>query len=126
MSYEEEFGLVDEDIVQIRDLLEILAELRAERSAKAAPFAERIAALEEERDAATAELDEQIAAMEAAVKRAVVAHGESVEAQHMRAIYVKPRITWDNQRLEGYAEAHPEIKAFRRVGNPSVRLMEMK
>jgi hypothetical protein len=71
---------------------------------------------------ATSEIDEQITALERAVKRAIIAHGASVKSTHIHAIYVQPRITWDTKRLEGYAEAHPEVKAFRRVGKPSVRI----
>lgn len=111
------------DAIEIRDLLDILAELNAQRTALAMPLAEQIAALQEQMTGATAEIDEQIAAVQNAVKRAIMAHGATVETDHLRAMYVKPRVIWDTQRLEGYAEAHPEIRVFRREGEPSVRIV---
>jgi len=118
-----EQGIADE--IEIRDLLDILAELDEQRAAVAAPLLERIAALDEQITRATADLDAQIEAVQKAVRRAIVAHGATVETERVRAIYVKPRVTWDTQRLEGYAEAHPEIRVFRREGEPGVRIMVM-
>ncbi len=111
------------DEIEIRDLLDILADLNAQRAGLAAPFAEQIAALQAQLVQATADMDEQIAAVQNAVKRAIMAHGATVETEHLRAMYVKPRVIWDTQRLEGYAEAHPEIRVFRREGEPSVRIV---
>jgi phage host-nuclease inhibitor protein Gam len=122
MNDKNDFILGDENEVEIQDLLDTLADLRAQQTALAQPFAEQIAALEKELAETTSEIEEQINALERAVKRAIIAHGASVKGARMHAIYVQPRITWDTKRLEGYAEAHPEIKAFRRVGKPSVRI----
>jgi len=52
------------------------------------------------------------------IKESVVAHGESVKGEHMRASFIKGRVTWDSKKLEGYAQAHPEILAFRKEGKP--------
>jgi hypothetical protein len=63
------------DEIEIRDLLDILADLNAQRAGLAAPFAEQIAALQAQLVQATADMDEQIAAVQNAVKRAIMAHG---------------------------------------------------
>ena len=116
-----EQGIADE--IEIRDLLDILTELNEQRVALVAPLVAQMTALEEQMIQATADLDSQIEAVQKAVRRAIIAHGTTVETGRIRAIYIKPRITWDAQRLEGYAEAHPEIRAFRREGAPGVRIV---
>lgn len=65
---------------------------------------------------------ENIAQLQDAVKSAVVALGESVKGAGLQAVYTKPRVIWDNKGLDGYAVAHPEIAALRRVGEPSVSI----
>jgi len=57
-----------------------------------------------------------------AIKRLVIALGETVKAVYGRATWNKPRVTWDNKGLDGYAIAHPEINVFRKVGEPSVSI----
>lgn len=48
--------------------------------------------------------------------------GESVVGQHMRATFVKGRVTWDAKALDGYMIAQPALCAFRKEGEPSVRI----
>jgi len=46
----------------------------------------------------------------------------TVKGEFLMAVYSKPRVTWDGSGLLGYMVAHPEIKAFKRVGKPSVSI----
>lgn len=62
--------------------------------------------------------DEVIKNLELEIKEAVVAHGESVKGEHIRASFVKGRVTWDSKGLEGYAVGNPEVLAFRKEGKP--------
>lgn len=110
------------DVMEIQDLLEVLGDLYARRAEITAPLTAKIADLQAQLAVASEDIDTQIAALQKAVKQAVAAHGATIEAGRIRATYVKPRISWDTQRLEGYAEAHPEIRKFRREGEPSVRI----
>ncbi len=48
--------------------------------------------------------------------------GESVKGTNLQAIFIKGRQTWDNAELDKYAEKHPEILKFRKIGNPSVSI----
>ncbi len=121
MTNEHDF-MLNQDEAEIQDLLDTLTDLRAQRDTLALPYTEKIAALQEDMAEVTEALEEQITAIRKAIRRAIIAYGESVKSEHARATYVAPRVTWDTKRLEGYAEAHPEIKTFRREGKPSVRI----
>jgi hypothetical protein len=57
-----------------------------------------------------------------AIKAAVIENGATVKGAHLMAVYSKPRVTWDGKILDGYAVAHPEINAARKVGEPSVSI----
>jgi hypothetical protein len=39
---------------------------------------------------------------------------------------MKGRVSWDGKSLDGYMAAHPEISAFRKEGEPSVSLRNVK
>lgn len=56
------------------------------------------------------------------VKRAVTTYGKSVTGEHLQAVYVKGRESWDSRGLQGYAQAHPEVLTFQKIGDPSVSI----
>jgi hypothetical protein len=60
------------------------------------------------------------------IKVVVVKSGESIKGLKLQAIFTKGRTTWDAGALEGYAVAHPEINALKKVGDPSVSIREVK
>ena len=61
-----------------------------------------------------------------AIKEEVLTRGESIKGDPLSALWVKGRHTWDGKGLAGYAVAHPEIKAFEKVGQPSVTIKTNK
>lgn len=52
--------------------------------------------------------------------------GESVKSTHLNAVFCEGRTTWDTNKLEGYAAAHPEINKFKNVGQSSVSIRRNK
>lgn len=58
------------------------------------------------------------------IKAEVIARGESITGSPLSAIWVKGRHTWDGKGLAGYAVAHPEIRAFEKVGNPTCAIKD--
>lgn len=70
-------------------------------------------------------LQDGIDGLTAEIKAEVIQAGETVKGDYMMAVYNKPRVTWDNKGLDGYAVAHPEITAFRKAGEPSVSLRKV-
>ena len=75
-----------------------------------------------------ARLDELEALAEEAeknIKAAVMALEEPVKGERLQAVINKGRVTWDSKLLEGYAVAHPEIKAARKEGEPTVTIRKV-
>jgi hypothetical protein len=65
---------------------------------------------------------EHITALTNEIKAEVLAHGESCKGEHLQAVWMKGRTSWDTKGLDGYAVAHPEIAAFKTVGEPTVTI----
>lgn len=81
-----------------------------------------LAAIDLEFGQQTEAITETINVIEAEIKLAVVALGATVKGPKFMAVFNKGRITWDSKGLDGYLVAHPEIKAFRKEGEPSVSI----
>jgi len=78
--------------------------------------------IEEEFDDKITQANENVQSLESAIKSEVKAFGQSVKGELVMAVWAKPRVTWDNKGLDGFMVAHPEIKAFRKEGEPSVSI----
>lgn len=81
----------------------------------------QLAAIDAEFDPMLSAVRDAIGKLEGEVKLAVLAHGETVKAAYM-AVYAEGRESWDGKGLAGYAVAHPEIEAFKKIGSPSVSI----
>jgi len=66
--------------------------------------------------------NERIGNLEADVKRMCVAHGATVRGARLQAVWSKPRVSWNDAALNGYALGHPELLAFRTTSGPSVSI----
>ena len=67
-----------------------------------------------------------IATVTTEVKEAVLAHGYSIKGNYLHAVLAKGRVSWDTKALDGYAAGHPEIAQFRKEGEPSVSIRNVK
>jgi hypothetical protein len=123
----------DGEPLDVASLFARLAEVRRAATALHAEYErKRVAVLEQIRAQLEALDDEfsgqkhlaqeEVAELEAAVKKAVIQGGQSVKHEGIHAVYIRGRVTWDSRGLISYAETHPELQEFRRVGNPSVSL----
>jgi uncharacterized protein YifE (UPF0438 family) len=89
----------------------VLSQIRDQLAAVDAAYAERL------RDAADA-----AATNEEMLRALIQRHKHSVTLAGVRAVYSAGRVTWDSKKMEVYAQAHPEVREFRKVGNPVVSL----
>ena len=82
----------------------------------------RVQAIVQEFRDREAQLKQEIAETEAAVKAAVLETGASAVGTHLQANIMGPRITWDNKGMAAYSALHPDVLAYRKVGEPSVQI----
>ena len=78
--------------------------------------------IEEEFEDKITQANENVQSLESAIKSEVKAFGQSVKGELIMAVWAKPRVTWESKGLEGFMVAHPEIKAFRKEGEPTVSI----
>lgn len=101
---------------------EIHAEYEKRRVLVIEQIRTQLEALDDEFGETRREADEEVSRLEGEVKEAVRQVGESVKYEGIHAVYMRGRVTWDNRGLSHYAETHPELLEYRRVGNPSVSI----
>jgi hypothetical protein len=66
--------------------------------------------------------EENIAALENEIKTEVLLRGESITGGSYRATFTHGRVSWDNEGMNKYAQAHPDVLQFRKQGQPIVTL----
>lgn len=71
-------------------------------------------------DEDTLDLQDRIKLLETEIKEEVLGLKQSLRGKGIDVVYNKGRESWDGKILTGYAVAHPEILAARKVGNPTV------
>jgi hypothetical protein len=84
--------------------------------------AARVQAIVQEFHDRETQLKAEIAETEAAVKAAVLTTGASAHGTHLQGSIMAPRITWDNKGMAAYSALHPDVLAYRKVGEPSVQI----
>lgn len=126
------------DISTIQSLLDRLDQMQAQRAAMSAYFdklrsdfippdiAQKLEEIDAEEKTAMVTMDGGIDEITAEIKSLTAAQGMSVKAAHLQAVWSRGRITWNDDALMGYAAAHPEIEAWRKVGEPSVSIRAVK
>jgi hypothetical protein len=63
---------------------------------------------------------------EARLKALVAELGRTVKGEGIQAVYSAGRVKVNVEALQGYAAAHPEVRAFMTVGRPSVSIRRDK
>lgn len=74
-----------------------------------APLKKKLELINEKHDEEATEVLNKIEEIEDKIKSDVIERGESVSTDTLIAVYTKPRMTWSNDKLEGFALIHPEI-----------------
>jgi hypothetical protein len=65
---------------------------------------------------------EHIARLTAEIKTEVAKVGATVKGSHYQAVYVRGRVTWNTDMLDGMIAVLPQLEKARKVGAPSVTL----
>jgi len=103
-------------------MLESLADAKEERDKMSADVVARLRVLDEERVELCYDINERILSLIKSIESATLSIGASEKGSRLHAVYTKGRESWDSKGLGGYAVAHPEVNAFKKVGNPSVSI----
>jgi hypothetical protein len=82
--------------------------------------------IEIERVTETGRIERMINTIKNEIRAFVAAGGETIKYGGWTAAAKGGRVSWNDASLMGYAITHPEIKAFRVVGNPSASLSRSK
>ncbi len=69
--------------------------------------------------------DDNASGLAEEIKNDVLLGGRTVSTDVYQAVYVKGRVSWDNAGINEYAESHPEVLQYRKVGQPSVQIREV-
>jgi len=123
--------------MEIVELLDQLAELKAasdvtrleyesKKTLILQPVQDELKALDSEFAPMFNSVGERITELEKQVKELVLVGGKSVKGTNLHAIYMKGKITWMTDRLDGFMVAHPELAQLRNVGEPSVQIRNVK
>ena len=113
-------------LMDTKEMLDQLAELRTGRDLMETPYRMKMAELNAEMVDKTDEISTEIAELEAKIKAVVLNAGATVKSQYLQAVYSKPRVSWDTRALDGYAKANPDVLAFRKTGKSSVSIRTVK
>lgn len=125
------------DDMVAREILQRLADLHQERENVLTEMQQKIDAVlspvRAQYEAVTAEYQRELDAVNNAIKSAeanltdqVIGVGHTVKEDGWMAVLVSGRVSWDTKGLDGYRVAHPEIEAFRSVGQPYVVIRKPK
>lgn len=99
---------------------ELHARKQAERDAVLKTVQAQLEAIDRKYARELEEADQAVAELEGEVKAEVLKAGSSVRSGPVQAVYYRGSVTWDSKGLAAYAEAHPELERFRKVGAPRV------
>lgn len=99
----------------LAEKIDRLADLRADFELRKAKF-----------EADNCALTDEISGLESEIKAEILKKGETFSTEKMSAIWVKGRESWDGKILTGYAVAHPEILAAKKISAPTVRFAPVK
>lgn len=86
---------------------------------------DQLQVIEQETLANVTYITEKMNELEAIVREQVLLAKETVKGKHMMAVYSKGAASWNNDKLEGYAAAHPEVMEFKNPPKPSVSLRKL-
>jgi hypothetical protein len=107
-------------------LEEIQQEIYKETQAKTAQVyrdvEKRKREIEAEFSGSVAAVDENIKALEAEIKAEAKDLKQTVKGKYFMAVYVKGRVTWNTDMLDGMIALVPQLEKARKEGEPSITL----
>lgn len=117
---------IEAAVLQKQDTLsKIDANLSSQTAAIFAQLEQRKREIADEFSAKAGAVDANIKALTDAIKQAVKDEGKTCKGKVFQAVYVKGRVTWNTDMLDGMVIAFPALEKARKVGEPSVTLRKI-
>ena len=119
--------MIEDNLDALHETKRLLAKFQSDKERlvnEATPpeVRQRITDIEEKFQPAILAASAEVSRLENEIKAAVAVRGETIRGIGLQAVFSKGRQSWDNSALDIYAETHPEILQFRKIGNPSVSI----
>lgn len=116
---------------QYSETIDVIEELNAEKrellnSIIPEEIREKIDEIEFEYSERIKLFEETINTYRERIKEAVINAGVTVKGDKHMAVYVKPRVSWNDAFLMGLAATIPSILEARKEGSPSIQIKEIK
>jgi len=106
-------------------MLDMLALLREQAGRRTLDLDAQIATLEAEKRERVGWMAEATETLEQRIKEACLAQECSVKGAQsgLQVVFARGRVTWETDKLEGYAAEHPELLKYRKTGTPSAKIL---
>jgi len=112
---------------QLSDLESMVDTIRIQKQdAVPADVRTILADIDAEFDPAIESANQGIRELQNRIRELVIANGMTAKGKFKEARFVSGKASWNDKMLNGYSAAHPEILAFRKVGQPYVSFYNVK
>lgn len=83
---------------------------------------QKIKEINEEFDFSVSEFEKIAESLREEIKKEVLAQKQTLRGKNHMAVYVRPKVSWNNEFLEGLAAVVPEIMRARKESSPSIQI----
>lgn len=83
---------------------------------------QKIKEINEEFDFSVSEFEKIAESLREEIKKEVLAQKQTLRGKNHMAVYVRPRVSWNDEFLEGLAVVVPEIMRARKESSPSIQI----
>ena len=83
---------------------------------------QKIKEINEEFDFSVSEFEKVAESLREEIKKEVLAQKQTLRGKNHMAVYMRPRVSWNDEFLEGLAIVVPEIMYARKEGSPSIQI----
>ena len=83
---------------------------------------QKIKEINEEFDFSVSEFEKVAESLREEIKKEVLAQKQTLRGKNHMAVYMRPRVSWNDEFLEGLAVVVPEIMHARKEGSPSIQI----
>lgn len=115
-------------IAELEDMIANVSEKAEQQKRELMPDDVRIAfdVIDEQVDEAVTAAANEIEFLKEATKAEVMLVGKTIKSTRYQAVWNKPRVKWDTDKLEGMIALIPAIAEARSFGEPSITFRRVK